>query len=85
MLFPVNKNYNNILVSYQVATGAPKRIILRHHRFRYVSCCVKLVVQFSFCRAERTSIKCQQEKCILVLHDLLLSYNVSHVILRVPL
>ncbi|OPJ89619.1 hypothetical protein AV530_003800 [Patagioenas fasciata monilis] len=32
-LFPVNSNYSNILASYQFATDAPKRIILRHHRF----------------------------------------------------
>lgn len=83
-LFPVTWNYN-VLVSSQFATDAPGRIVLRCHRFRYVGCCVKLVVQFSFCKAKRTSRKCQQEKFILVLHDLLLSYSISHVILRVPL
>lgn len=55
-------NYDDIRGSYQCATDAPKCIVLRCHRFRCVGCCVKLVVQFSFCKAKRTSIKCQQEK-----------------------
>lgn len=62
-LFAAIWNYKNILVSYQFATDVPKCVVLRYPRFRYVSCWVKLVVQFVFfCKAKRTCLKCQQEK-----------------------